>query len=76
MLFLNIKFADPKRNLKLLFRAYNLIIKRITKSKIIVEINTKYVKLVKNVFNNLTSLILISTMTALLVIFFMKQIAF
>ena len=76
MLFLNIKFADPKRNLKLLFWAYNLIIKRITKSEIIVEINTKYLKLVKNVFNNLTSLILISTMTALLVIFFMKQIAF
>ena len=33
--------------LNVLFRAYNLIIKRITKSAIVVEINTKNVKLVK-----------------------------
>ena len=34
--------------LNVLFRAYSLIIKRITRSAIIVEINTKDVKLVKN----------------------------
>ena len=33
--------------INVLFRAYNLIIKRITRSAIIVEINTKDVKLVK-----------------------------
>ena len=36
--------------LNVLFRAYNLIIKRITRSAIIVEINTKDVKLVKTNF--------------------------
>ena len=47
------------KNLNVLFRAYNLIIKRITRSAIIVEINT-----------NFTYLVLISAMIALLVILF------
>ena len=37
------------------FRAYNLIIKRITRSAIIVEINTKDVKLVKTNISSLHS---------------------
>ena len=80
--------------LNVLFQAYNLIIKRITRSAIIVENNTKDVILVKTnisslyskrhiqseclleckdevlVFTNITSLVLISTMIALLVILF------
>ena len=94
----NIK--DKINYLNVLFRAYNLIIKRITRSAIIVEINTKDVKLVNTnilslhskrylnvfckcflkckdetlVFTNFTSLVLISTMIALLVILFIKSI--
>ena len=41
------KTSQSSNKLKVLFRAYNLIIKRITRSTIIVEINTKDVKLVK-----------------------------
>ena len=65
-----------------------LIIKRITRSAIILEINTKDVKLVKTnickcllerkdeilVFTNFTSLVLISTMIALLVILFIIKL--
>ena len=84
--------------LNVLFRAYNLTIKRITRSAIIAEINTKDVKLVKTnisslrsktikyilckclseckdetlVFTNFTSLVLILTMIALLVILFIN----
>ena len=84
--------------LNVLFRAYNLTIKRITRSAIIAEINTKDVKLVKTnisslrskrikyilckclleckdktlVFTNFTSLVLISTMIALLIILFIN----
>ena len=39
----------------MLFQAYNLIIKRITRSAIIVEINTKDVKLVKTNISSLRS---------------------
>ena len=41
--------------LNVLFRAYNLILKRITRSAIIVEINTKDVKLVKTNISSLLS---------------------
>ena len=65
-----------------------VIIKRITRSAIILEINTKDVKLVKTnickcllerkdeilVFTNFTSLVLISTMIALLVILFIIKL--
>ena len=54
------KNEDPKSNKgnltsDVLFRAYNLIIKRITRSAIIVEINTKDVKLVKTNISSLRS---------------------
>ena len=46
---------QTSENLNVLFRAYNLIIKRITRSTIIVEINTKDVKLVKTNISSLCS---------------------
>ena len=52
------KLNYPKKffqSLNVLFRAYNLIIKRITRSAIIVEINTKDVKLVKTNISSLYS---------------------
>ena len=54
------KTEDPKSNKgnltsDVLFQAYNLIIKRITRSAIIVEINSKDVKLVKTNISSLRS---------------------
>ena len=47
MIIATIKQRQIKKYWKVLFQAYNLIIKRITRCAIIVEINTKDVKLVK-----------------------------
>ena len=46
---------NMRNNFKCVFRAYSLIIKRITRSAIIVEINTKDVKLVKTNISSLRS---------------------
>ena len=64
-------------HLKMLFWAYNLIIKRITRSAIVVENNIKDVNLVKTnisslAFINFTFLVLVSTLIALLVLSFIK----
>ena len=61
----------------MLFWAYNLIIKRITRSAIVVENNIKDVNLVKTnisslAFINFTFLVLVSTLIALLVLSFIK----
>ena len=61
----------------MLFWAYNLIIKRITRSAIVVENNIKDVNLVKTnisslAFINFTFLVLVSTLIAFLVLSFIK----
>ena len=58
--------------LNVLFRAYNLIIKRITRSAIIVEINTKDVKLVKTNISSLRSKR--HLLIALLIILFIMKV--